>query len=152
MFSMPHRRLNALTGERVLVSPHRTARPWQGQVEAGTVERRPSYDPACYLCPGNERAGGARTPEYSATFIFDNDFAALKPGTAQEQFDRSGLLVADSEGGICRVVCQNGQFVALVPFWAVWPFETLVLPRSHHGTCLTCPAANATGSLTSCGG
>jgi UDPglucose--hexose-1-phosphate uridylyltransferase len=236
MFSAPHRRLNRLTGESVLVSPHRTARPWQGQVEAHTAERRPHYDPGCYLCPGNERAGGARTPKYTSTFVFDNDFAALKPDTATQRFDRAGLLVADSERGICRVVCfsprhdltlgqmdqhalrrvvetwtdqytelgaldwvnhvlifenrgammgasnphphgqiwanqrlpseparelhqqqayadrggcllcdylavelkederivcQNDEFVALVPFWAVWPFETLVLPRGH---------------------
>lgn len=72
MFGAPHRRLNRLTGESVLVSPHRTARPWQGQVKGGTAERRPRYDPACYLCPGNERAGGARTAQYAATFVFGN--------------------------------------------------------------------------------
>jgi len=105
MFSAPHRRLNRLTGESVLVSPHRTVRPWQGQVETGAIDQRPSYDPACYLCPGNERAGGARTPEYAATFVFDNDFAALKPDTAPARFERAGLLVADSERGVCRVVC-----------------------------------------------
>jgi UDPglucose--hexose-1-phosphate uridylyltransferase len=105
MFSAPHRRLNRLTGESVLVSPHRTARPWLGQVEAVTAEQRPSYDPACYLCPGNERAGGARTPAYRATFVFDNDFAAMKPDTVPERFEHAGLLAADSERGICRVVC-----------------------------------------------
>src|SRR5215469_5750371 len=105
MFSAPHRRLNRLTGESVLVSPHRTARPWQGQVEAGTVQQRPRYDPACYLCSGNERAGGARTPEYSATFVFDNDFAALRPDTTSARIEHEGLLAAYSERGICRVVC-----------------------------------------------
>ena len=238
MSTAPHRRLNALTGDWVLVSPHRTARPWQGQVEDIKPERRPAYDPACYLCPGNERAGGAHTPEYAATYVFDNDFAALKPDTTPERVDDGGLLVAESERGICRVVCfsprhdltlgqmqpidirrvvdtwtdqylelgaldwvnhvlifenrgammgssnphphgqiwanerlpneaerelrhqrehaagtrcllcdyletelkngerivcQNDEFVVLVPFWAVWPFETLVLPRRHHG-------------------
>jgi UDPglucose--hexose-1-phosphate uridylyltransferase len=238
MFSAPHRRLNRLTGEWLVVSPHRTARPWQGQVEPHPVERRPTYDPGCYLCPGNERAGGAWTPEYTSTYVFDNDFAALQPDAADERFDRDGLLVADSERGICRVVCfsprhdltlgemtldaigtvvdtwtdqytelgavdwvnhvlifenrgammgasnphphgqiwanqrlpneparelhqqrayaqrggcllcdylavevkegerivcHNDRFVALVPFWAVWPFETLVLPRAHDG-------------------
>jgi len=95
MFSAPHRRLNCLTGEWVLVSPHRTARPWQGQVEAHATERRPSHDPACYLCPGNERAGGTRTPDYSTTFVFDNDFAALNPDTTPERSDRAGLLIDD---------------------------------------------------------
>jgi UDPglucose--hexose-1-phosphate uridylyltransferase len=232
------------------VSPHRTARPWLGQVEAVTAEQRPSYDPACYLCPGNKRAGGARTPEYSATFVFDNDFAALKPDTVPERFERAGLLTADSERGLCRVVCfsprhdltlgqidhkavrqvvdtwadqylelgaldwvshvqvfenrgammgasnphphgqiwanqrlpsepalelncqrayadrggcllcdyleaelteqervvcQNDHFVALVPFWAVWPFETLVLPRRHVGALPALPGAERDG-------
>jgi UDPglucose--hexose-1-phosphate uridylyltransferase len=238
MYTEPHRRFNVLTGDWVLVSPHRTARPWQGQVEDTPPDHRPRYDPSCYLCPGNERAGGARTPEYSGTFVFDNDFAALKPDVEPAQVDVDGLLVAESERGICRVVCfsprhdltlgqmesgdirrvvdtwtgqytelggrdwvnhvlifenrgammgasnphphgqiwanerlpnaaaqelhqqqlhaarggcllcdylavelksgervvcENEHFVVVVPFWAVWPFETLVLPRRHHG-------------------
>ncbi|MEX5718426.1 UDP-glucose--hexose-1-phosphate uridylyltransferase [Geodermatophilus maliterrae] len=238
MFAASHRRLNRLTGEWVLVSPHRTARPWQGQVEEVAADQRPAYDPACYLCPGNGRAGGARTPEYDSTYVFDNDFAALTPDVAPEEDDRKGLLIAQSERGICRVVCfsprhdltlgqmpaeairtvvdtwvdqylelgsldwvrhvqifenrgammgasnphphgqiwanerlpnepakelaqqraradsggcllcdyldvelddgerivtGNEHFTALVPFWAVWPFETLVLPRAHAG-------------------
>jgi UDPglucose--hexose-1-phosphate uridylyltransferase len=238
MLSAPHRRLNRLTGEWILVSPHRTARPWQGQIEDVVNEQRPAYDPTCYLCPGNERAGGAHTPEYTSTYVFDNDFAALKPATPAEKQDGDGLLVMETERGICRVVCfsprhdltlgemgqdairrvvetwidqytelgavdwighvlifenrgammgasnphphgqiwanerlpngpaqelrqqqahaangacllcdylaaelkdgerivcQNERFVALVPFWAVWPFETLVLPSAHHG-------------------
>jgi UDPglucose--hexose-1-phosphate uridylyltransferase len=238
LFAAPHRRLNVLTGEWSLVSPHRTARPWQGQVEEEIPERRPAYDPTCYLCPGNERAGGARTPKYTSTFVFDNDFAALLPDIPAQRLGRGGLLTAESERGICRVVCfsprhdrtlgtmavaairrvvdtwidqctklaelpwvrhvqvfenrgammgasnphphgqiwaderlpnepakelarqrayaeqggcllcaylaveladgerlvcENEQFVALVPFWAVWPFETLVAPRAHRG-------------------
>ena len=238
MLAGPHRRLNRLTGEWLLVSPHRAARPWQGQVEDVPDERRPAYDPACYLCPGNERAGGARTPAYTSTYVFDNDFAALKPDLPDGPQASDGLLVAQTERGICRVVCfsprhdltlgemdqdairrvvntwsdqyqelgavdwirhvlvfenrgammgasnphphgqiwanerlpneparelrqqqahaagggcllcdyldvelkegerivaQSERFVALVPFWAVWPFETLVLPRAHHG-------------------
>ena len=236
LFEIPHRRLNRLTGEYVLVSPHRTARPWQGQVEKPVVEERPAYDPACYLCPGNERAGGARTPRYSSTYVFDNDFAALLPDTPPVTYEHNGLLVAESERGICRVICfsprhdltlgamdteairrvvdtwteqytdlgalpwvrhvtifenrgammgasnphPHGQiwaderlpnepakelaqqraydgcllcdylqtevadgervvlatenYAVLVPFWAVWPFETLVLPRAHAGS------------------
>jgi len=232
----PHRRLNRLTGEWVLVSPHRTARPWQGQVEETAQEKRPEYDPSCYLCPGNTRAGGVKTPVYDSTYVFDNDFAALLPEPAGGGVD-DGLLVARPERGLCRVVCfsprhdltlggmsqpalrtvvdtwsdqyaelgaldwvghvqifenrgammgasnphphgqiwateslpnepakelaqqtaytgdcllcdylaaelrdgsrlvdSNEHFVSLVPFWAVWPFETLVLPRSHHGS------------------
>lgn len=235
LYMAPHRRLNLLTGEWVLVSPHRTQRPWQGQVEAVPPDERPQYDPTCYLCPGNARAGGVRNPVYTSTFVFENDFAALLPDTPPHEMSRESLLVATSERGICRVVCfaprhdltlanmdvadirrvvdvwteqyvelgsmpwvqhvqifenrgammgasnphphgqiwaneylpneaskelqqqeayyaahgrrllldylalelreevrvvcQNAHFVVVVPFWAVWPFETLVLPR-----------------------
>jgi UDPglucose--hexose-1-phosphate uridylyltransferase len=233
----PHRRFNPLTNEWVLVSPHRTARPWQGQMEESGAVRQPDYDPQCYLCPGNERAGGIRNPQYSSTFVFENDFAALKPDTPLDRFEEDGLLVAETEPGICRVVCfsphhnltianmeladlrtvvdvwaeqfldlgarplinhvqifenrgammgasnphphcqiwsnhsvpdgvaretaaqlawrqarhhcllceytkrelagreriveENETFVTVVPFWAVWPFETMVLPKRH---------------------
>ncbi len=233
----PHRRLNALTGEWILVSPHRTQRPWQGQIETPVSPTALHYDPACYLCPGNERAGGARNPPYSSTFVFHNDYAALRPDVPSGSLDQNGLLVAETERGLCRVacfspdhsltvsrmsvpelktvvdlwssqyqelgaldfinsvqifenrgemmgasnphphcqiwaneslpnelekeqenqrhylenqkscllcrylelelksgeriVCQNDHFVVVVPFWAVWPFETLLLPRMH---------------------
>lgn len=235
----PHRRYNPLLREWVLVSPHRTKRPWQGQVEAPAPEQRPAYDPQCYLCPGNTRANGEVNPDYSGTYVFTNDFAALLSDTPPGGFDRAGLLRAESERGtsrvICysprhdltmagldqaalaalvdawaaqyqqlgadplighvqifenrgammgasnphphgqiwatehvpltpareqetqqahfaahgrsllgdylaleleegaRIVCENPHFVALVPFWAVWPFETLVLSRRHVG-------------------
>jgi UDPglucose--hexose-1-phosphate uridylyltransferase len=238
----PHRRLNPLTNEWVLVSPHRAGRPWQGQVEKVPVHHEPEYDPTCYLCPGNSRAGGIVNPRYSSTFVFDNDFAALVPAVPNDRIDleNRGLIVAGTEPGICRVicfsprhdltlatmrpediesvirtwtaqfqelgampnlhhvqifenrgammgasnphphcqvwgthsvpdtpqkellgqtkyldgqgscllcdylqlearqevriVCQNEGFVALVPFWAVWPFEVLVCSRRHLGT------------------
>jgi UDPglucose--hexose-1-phosphate uridylyltransferase len=239
-FEKPHRRWNILTGESVLVSPHRTQRPWLGMVDAAPAAARPPYDPQCYLCPGNERAGGVRNPDYREIFVFDNDFAALLPDTAPEQFDREKLLVAETERGLCRVVCysprhdltlgnmepaavrrvvdawigqyaelgalpwirhvqifenngammgasnphphgqiwaeeripnepaketrsqlrhqqdhhscllgeylrleesvgermvcQNDSFAVLVPFWAVWPYETILLPRAHRGS------------------
>ena len=74
-------------------------------MEAGPGEKSPAYDPNCYLCPGNARAGGVRNPDYSSTFVFENDFAALKASTPAERFDERGLLVAESEPGSCRVVC-----------------------------------------------
>ena len=238
-FTAPHRRLNLLTGEWVLVSPHRTARPWRGVLEQPLAEHHLIYDPSCYLCPGNQRAGDVRNPSYVETFVFDNDFPALLPDTERQQLNGNELLVAESERGLCRVVCysprhdltlaemeldsvarvvdvwaeqyaelgaipwvrhvqifenrgasmgasnphphgqiwaderlpnepvkelrqqrtyaaehgncllcdylslelrqcqrvvcENESFVALVPFWARWPFETLVLPRRHLG-------------------
>jgi UDPglucose--hexose-1-phosphate uridylyltransferase len=253
LFSNPHRRYNPLTNEWILVSPHRTQRPWLGQIEKIPTESRPAYDPNCYLCPGNERAGGKRNPQYENTFVFDNDFAALLPvlpppsQTVEDPRSEAegreswggGILRAESERGVCRVICfsprhdwtlpdlplpdirhvvdvwveqtrelgaldfvnyvqvfenkgaamgasnphphcqvwanehvptepakelrslsayrdehdacllcdylalelaqrerivlQNDHFVALVPFWAVWPFETMVLARRHIG-------------------
>ncbi|MCJ2164409.1 MULTISPECIES: UDP-glucose--hexose-1-phosphate uridylyltransferase [unclassified Pseudodesulfovibrio] len=236
----PHRRLNQLTGEWVLVSPHRTRRPWQGQQEEPDRVALPAYDPGCYLCPGNGRAGGAVNPDYADTFVFTNDFAALLPEPPDDSGKDAGaddLLVAEPETGVCRVICysprhdltlarlgagqaarvvdvwcaefaelggradigyvqifenrgaamgcsnphphgqiwatrsvpmypatedvrqaahlhdrdrcllcsyletelarqervvfENESFVALVPFWALWPFETMILPKVH---------------------
>jgi UDPglucose--hexose-1-phosphate uridylyltransferase len=235
----PHRRFNPLISEWVLVSPHRTERPWQGQVEAIQPETTVAYDPNCYMCPGNTRASGAKNPDYKGSLVFDNDFPALRRGVPEESFEE-GLLLARSESGVCRVVCfsprhdltlsrmepaairevvdvwaaqyaelgaidgirhvqifenrgammgasnphphcqiwatssvpniaerelnsfvfwhmtknqcllceylaqeekareriveQNEHFVAVVPFWAVWPFETLVISRGHGGS------------------
>jgi UDPglucose--hexose-1-phosphate uridylyltransferase len=210
----PHRRRNPLTGEHVLVSPHRTERPWQGQVEPPPAENLPQHDPDCYLCPGNARAGGVRNPQYEGTFVFPNDFPALlvegsgEYGTCRvvcysprhdvgfgdlpqgavesivevwtEQYAELGgdprigyvqifenrgaamgasnphphgqiwatehvptLVAREQESMLAvptliaeylaqeneRIVEENDSFVAVVPYWAVWPFETFVVPR-----------------------
>jgi len=101
----PHRRFNPLTREWVLVSPHRTQRPWQGKVEKAPVEDAVHYDPNCYLCPGNARAGDAHNPKYSGTFVFDNDYAALLSNPAEVGMEINDLLIANTERGICRVGC-----------------------------------------------
>jgi UDPglucose--hexose-1-phosphate uridylyltransferase len=101
----PHRRFNPLTQEWVLVSPHRAQRPWQGQVEQAPPGICPAYDPHCYLCPGNLRAGGEKNPPYRGTFVFDNDFAALLQNTPEGELRENELLLARSETGRCRVVC-----------------------------------------------
>lgn len=101
----PHRRFNLLTQEWVLVSPHRTQRPWQGQVEEVPTPAPITYDPNCYLCPGNKRAGGVTNPDYQETFVFENDFAALKPDGPNLHVNEKELLIAEGESGQCRVVC-----------------------------------------------
>jgi UDPglucose--hexose-1-phosphate uridylyltransferase len=93
-----------LTGEWILVSPHRSKRPWQGQEEEGSQTNGLAYDPTCYLCPGNTRANGAQNPQYTSTFVFTNDFAAIQEGLPEAQFTNN-LLRAETETGICRVVC-----------------------------------------------
>ena len=100
----PHRRRNALTGEWVLVSAGRTNRPWQGAQESRSRDERPTYDPSCYLCPGNERAGGHENPEYESTFVFTNDYPALRPD-GDTASGGSPLLQWQGEAGTCRVVC-----------------------------------------------
>ncbi|HEY6951581.1 MAG TPA: UDP-glucose--hexose-1-phosphate uridylyltransferase [Bacteroidota bacterium] len=101
----PHRRLNPLTGDWVLVSPHRSKRPWQGKLESSSSGRQSGYDPSCYLCPGNERHNGIRNPDYVGTFVFDNDFSALIPETAPVVSKGNPLINYESVGGTCRVVC-----------------------------------------------
>ena len=101
----PHRRLNILTGEWVMVSPHRMKRPWQGKTEAPVRQATKPYDKECYLCPGNERAGGVSNPDYKGTFVFDNDFAALHSCISISEYNVDNMLKAQTESGICRVVC-----------------------------------------------
>jgi UDPglucose--hexose-1-phosphate uridylyltransferase len=101
----PHRRFNPLLGQWVLVSPHRTKRPWQGQVERTAPEQRPAYDPQCYLCPGNKRAGNAVNPAYDSTFVFVNDFSALLPDVPTQAVNTDDLFRVEPVRGECRVIC-----------------------------------------------
>ena len=121
----PHRRYNLLTGEWVLVSPHRTKRPWQGKVEQIQNEKRPTYDPNCYLCPGNERAGGKRTHKYTSTYAFDNDFGALLPHTEPSNY-QNGLLQAKGEKGICRVICFSPDHSLTIPQMQLSDIEKII--------------------------
>lgn len=140
----PHRRFNPLLREWVLVSPHRTQRPWQGQVEASTPDTRPSYDPTCYLCPGNKRANATRNPDYSGTYVFTNDFPALLLDTPAAQYHQGELLQASAESGTSRVVCFSPRhdltlaqmdtvsIRAVVDTWAAQYDELAALPNIAH--------------------
>jgi UDPglucose--hexose-1-phosphate uridylyltransferase len=105
----PHRRYNPLLREWLLVSPHRTQRPWQGQVETTAAVSGVEYDPECYMCPGNKRSTGAVNPRYENVFVFDNDFPALLPGGEPASVNEKDLLIAETETGICRVLCFSPQ-------------------------------------------
>jgi UDPglucose--hexose-1-phosphate uridylyltransferase len=111
----PHLRRNPLTGDEVLVSPHRSKRPWQGQQEKPPAESLPAYDPQCYLCPGNSRAGGVRNPAYTDSFVFDNDFAALLPGVEDAREESTALFVRRTTPGLCRVVCFSPRHDLTLP-------------------------------------
>jgi UDPglucose--hexose-1-phosphate uridylyltransferase len=110
-----HRRYNALTGDWVLVSPHRTKRPWQGKVEKPAIEQRPEHDEKCYLCPGNERAGGHKNPDYKDVFVFQNDFSALVPDIPEGNYTKGDLFRAESERGFCKVICFSPRHDLTIP-------------------------------------
>jgi UDPglucose--hexose-1-phosphate uridylyltransferase len=120
-----HRRLNPLTGEWTLVSPHRMQRPWQGKREAVAAPARLRHDPNCYLCAGNLRANGARNPDYTHTFVFDNDFPALQSDAPIERVE-DGLLVAEGESGLCRVLCFSPRHDLTLAGMAVPDIERIV--------------------------
>jgi len=116
--SQPHRRYNILTDEWVLVSPHRTKRPWQGKTNKTVVAKKETYDENCYLCPTNKRASGGTNPDYKGTYSFDNDFAALLPGEEQITSDK-GLLKATTESGLCKVICFSPDHSLTLPLMSV---------------------------------
>jgi UDPglucose--hexose-1-phosphate uridylyltransferase len=136
----PHRRYNALTGDWILVSPHRTQRPWQGKQELAAPDKRPQYDPKCYLCPGNQRAGGVTNPVYSSTYVFTNDFAAMMPIGGASAVDETGLLRSQSTSGTCRVICFSPRHDLTLPVMPqdairgvveVWVEQTEELGRTY---------------------
>lgn len=118
IYNQPHRRYNILTGEWILVSPHRTKRPWQGKTEDRVVPKTVTYDEKCYLCPGNERASGDHNPQYENVYTFTNDFAALLPEVTKEEVN-DGLFRAETEKGICKVICFSPNHSLTLPLMEV---------------------------------
>ena len=136
----PHRRFNPLTGEWLLVSPHRTKRPWQGQQEVNQWPDSPVYDPTCYLCPGNERLGGEVNPPYSTTFVFTNDFAALMPEVPAAPVVDDPLFRIQAEKGTSRVICFSPDHSKTLPLLnddemqaviSTWMTQTEELGRTY---------------------
>lgn len=122
----PHRRYNPLTNQWVLVSPHRTKRPWQGKQEEHSQEQRPSHDPECYLCSGNSRSGGHQNPKYEDTFVFANDFSALMNEGPETTKSSSPLLHAEPVRGECRVICFSPRHDLTLPEMEVDAIEKVV--------------------------
>ena len=121
-----HKRFNILTGEWILVSPHRTRRPWQGKMEVASNMKRPVYDEKCYLCPGNQRADGTVNPNYEEPFAFNNDFAALLSDSPEGEYHLDNLLQAKSQKGICRVVCFSPRHDLTLPQMEVNDIQKVV--------------------------
>lgn len=121
----PHRRYNLLTDEWVLVSPHRTMRPWQGQQESIASDERPQHDPNCYLCPGNERVGKQQNPKYEDTFVFTNDFAALLEDSPEIN-DETELFKSHTVKGTSRVICFSPRHDLTIPEMEIESIEKVV--------------------------
>ncbi|MFC3025412.1 UDP-glucose--hexose-1-phosphate uridylyltransferase [Vibrio zhugei] len=111
----PHRRLNPLTGQYVLVSPHRAKRPWSGQNDLAPTELLPDYDAECFLCPTNTRVSGDVNPDYSGTFVFKNDFAALQPDTPSAPARDNALFHCEDARGLSRVICFSPDHSKTLP-------------------------------------
>ena len=134
-FDKPHRRRNLLTGEWVLVSPHRTQRPWQGH-EDTTAEMPPDYDPSCYLCPGNARAGDVVNPDYGGVFVFDNDFPALLDHLAAPP-DNDAMFAIEPVRGCCRVICYGPRHDLALHRMDLAGIETVVLAWMNQSAALS---------------
>lgn len=122
----PHRRYNPLVGNWILVSPQRTKRPWQGKQETPPQDEQPRYDSSCYLCPGNVRANGQQNPQYTSTYVFTNDFAALLPQVPQAPAPPHPLMQTQSVEGTCRVICFSPRHDLTLPEMQVKEIEKVV--------------------------
>ena len=122
----PHRRYNPLLDEWILVSPQRAKRPWQGQNEAITDEKKPEYDETCYLCPGNHRITGGTNPNYESCYVFDNDFPALLKDEVSSDVAQEDLFKINPERGINRVICFSPKHNVTLAEMEVSEIENVV--------------------------
>lgn len=136
----PHRRFNPLSGQWILVSPHRAKRPWQGAQETPAKQTLPQHDPDCFLCPGNTRVTGDKNPDYKGTFVFTNDFAALMTDTPDAPESHDPLMRCESARGTSRVICFSPDHSKTLPELSVdalkevvstWQAQTAELGQSY---------------------
>ncbi|MDF5218285.1 galactose-1-phosphate uridylyltransferase, partial [Vibrio parahaemolyticus] len=111
----PHRRYNPLTGQWVLVSPHRAKRPWSGADEKPAMDELPTYDGKCFLCPTNERISGDVNPDYQGTYVFNNDFAALMVDSPDAPESDNPLFKTQGVRGLSRVICFSPDHSKTLP-------------------------------------
>lgn len=122
----PHRRYNPLTGQWILVSPHRAKRPWLGAQETPACEDLPVYDPHCYLCAGNQRVSGERNPAYCGTYVFTNDFSAMMPDTPMAPPADDMLFRSESVRGTSRVICFSPDHSKTLPELSLPALEEII--------------------------
>ena len=111
----PHRRYNPLTGQWILVSPHRAKRPWSGQDEKPVIDSIKPYDEGCFLCPTNTRISGDVNPDYQGTYVFQNDFAALMPDSPDAPQSNDPLFKTQGVRGLSRVICFSPDHSKTLP-------------------------------------
>lgn len=131
-----HKRYNILTGEWVLVSPHRAKRPWQGKEETIIEKEKIIYDSNCYLCAGNTRINGGKNPDYKDVFVFTNDFGALQKSSPEKRI-KKGLLKAELEQGICKVVCFSSDHSKTMANMELLEIEKLIQVWQEEFICLS---------------
>lgn len=109
-----------------MVSPHRAKRPWQGQQEKVVEQNQPSYDPQCYLCPGNKRVTGERNPNYTQPFVFKNDFSALMPDSPEPPTAKNFLFQTALAQGESRVICFSPDHSKTLPLLTVQEISAVI--------------------------
>ncbi len=100
-------RWHPLREEWIIIAAHRQDRPWVGEQVNGVEHGIPEYDPDCTLCPGNHRISNKRNPEYTQTFVFDNDHPCVSFKAPSELELSIGPYRNRPARGIARVLCYT---------------------------------------------